>query len=373
MKRAALKSGVLLMALTALATIQISAENSVQTGAPEGAPTTLHTTTTLVVVPALVQTPASELVFSLTADDFILTDNGVPQKVRLETDTARPLSLVVLMQTGGAAQSQFKNYANLETMLAAVLGGSPNKVSVVNFDSRVEAASPFTSDIAQWRDAIDHPDPGDSGAAIYDGLDFALDLLRKQPANTRRAILLISQQHDDGSKAHLKDIIRTVGETDTAVYSLTFSAEKADVKQAFTGPRHLNKPLTVGNPPPTMVGKGTFTSEGPERPEQYQYYFNLGAPLGLALGAMRKNLSAEVANLSGGESSSFDNKAQLDEDLGTLINHLRNSYILSFSPSSREPGLHTLQVRLAHHPDVIVTARTNYWSAEAKDTGPARQ
>jgi hypothetical protein len=122
-----------------------------------------------------------------------------------------------------------------------------------------------------------------------------------------------------------------------------------------------------------MVGKGTFTSEGPERPEQYQYYFNLGAPLGLALGAMRKNLSAEVANLSGGESSSFDNKAQLDEDLGTLINHLRNSYILSFSPSSREPGLHTLQVRLAHHPDVIVTARTNYWSAEAKDTGPARQ
>jgi VWFA-related protein len=373
MKRAALKSGVLLMALTALASIQISAENSVQTGAPEGAPTTLHTTTTLVVVPALVQTPASELVFSLTADDFILTDNGVPQKVRLETDTARPLSLVVLMQTGGAAQSQFKNYANLETMLAAVLGGSPNKVSVVNFDSRVEAASPFTSDIAQWRDAIDHPDPGDSGAAIYDGLDFALDLLRKQPANTRRAILLISQQHDDGSKAHLKDIIRTVGETDTAVYSLTFSAEKADVKQAFTGPRHLNKPLTVGNPPPTMVGKGTFTSEGPERPEQYQYYFNLGAPLGLALGAMRKNLSAEVANLSGGESSSFDNKAQLDEDLGTLINHLRNSYILSFSPSSREPGLHTLQVRLAHHPDVIVTARTNYWSAEAKDTGPARQ
>jgi hypothetical protein len=139
MKRAALKSGVLLMALTALASIQISAENSVQTGAPEGAPTTLHTTTTLVVVPALVQTPASELVFSLTADDFILTDNGVPQKVRLETDTARPLSLVVLMQTGGAAQSQFKNYANLETMLAAVLGGSPNKVSVVNFDSRVEA------------------------------------------------------------------------------------------------------------------------------------------------------------------------------------------------------------------------------------------
>jgi VWFA-related protein len=365
MKRETLKSGILLMLLTGFATVLTSA----QTGTPESAPTaTLHTTTTLVVVPALVQTPAKELVYSLTADDFTLTDNGVPQKVRLETDTTRPLSLVVLMQTGGAARSQFKNYGNLETMLAAALGGTPNQVSIVNFDSRIEGASPFTSDISQWRDAIDHPDSGNSGAAIYDGLDFALDLLKKQPAKTRRAILLISQEHDDGSKAHLKDIIRTVGETDTAVYSITFSAEKTTLKQDLKQGGSANKPLTVGNPPPTMLGKRIFTSEGPGRPEQYLAYFNLGAPLGLALGAMRENLSAEVANLSGGEANSFDNKVQLDEALGTLTNHLRNSYILSFSPISHDPGLHTLRVRLAHYPDLLVTARTNYWS-NATETG----
>jgi VWFA-related protein len=258
------------------------------------------------------------------------------------------------MQTGGAARSQFKNYDNLETMLAAILGGAPNMVSIVNFDSRIEGASPFTTDISQWRDAINHPDPGNSGAAIYDGLDFALDLLKQQPANTRRAILLISQAHDDGSKAQLKDVVRTIGETDTAVYSLTFSAERIAVKQAFTGPEHPNKPITVGN-------------------QDYVAYFNLSAPLGLAINAMRKNLSAEVANLSGGEASSFDNKTELDQALGTLTNHLRNSYILSFSPTSKEPGLHTLQVRLAHHPDLLVTARSNYWSAEATETAPPPQ
>jgi VWFA-related protein len=382
MTRAALKcgflSGILLTAFGGFAfgqdNVQDHGQSNKQSSAHEPAPTTtLHSTTTLVVVPALVQTPAKELVYSLNADDFTVTDNGVPQKVRLEADTARPLSLVVLMQTGGAARSQFTNYANLETMLAAVLGGSPNMVSIVNFDSRTEAASPFTSDIAQWRDAINHPEPGDSGAAIYDGLDFALDLLKKQPANTRRAILLISQQHDDGSKATLKDIIRTVGETDTAVYSLTFSAEKTTLKQDLKQGGSANKPLTVGNPPPTMLGKRIFTSEGPGRPEQYLAYFNLGAPLGLALGAMRKNLSADVANLSGGEASTFDNKVQLDEDLGTLINHLRNSYILSFSPTSTKPGLHAIQVRLAHHPELLVTARTNYWSADAMERTPQPQ
>src|SRR5438094_233735 len=159
------------------------------------AQTTLHTTTTLVVVPTLVQTTGKEPVFSLTADDFVLTDNGVPQKVKLEEETKPPLSLVVLMQTGGVARGQFASYVNLETMLASLLGGAPNKVSIVNFDSRPEGASPFTSDIAEWRNAINHPDQGDSGAAIFDGIAFALDLLKKEPAANRREILLISQEH----------------------------------------------------------------------------------------------------------------------------------------------------------------------------------
>jgi VWFA-related protein len=366
MRQVALHSSILVMVLTAVAAGQTNSQISTRTSAPDTlSTTTLRTGASLVIVPALVQTPAKELVFSLAADDFTLTDNGIPQRVTLEPDRARPLSLVVLVQTGGAARTQFKNYDNLETMLAAILGGPLDKVSVVNFDSRVEAASPFTTDVAQWRDAIDNPDPGDSGAAIYDGLTYALDMLTQQPANVRRAILIISQQRDDGSKANLKDIVRAVGETDTAVYSLTFSAEKVDFKQAFKGPPHLNKPLTVGGPPPTMVGSGTFTTQGPE---QTQGYFNIGAPLAMALGAMRKNLSAEVANLSGGEASNFDNKEQLDQALGMLTNHLRNSYILSFTPSSRQPGLHTIQVRLAHHPDLLVTARTSYWSSEAAET-----
>jgi VWFA-related protein len=312
------------------------------------AQTTLHTTTTLVVVPTLVQTAGKEPVFSLTAADFVLTDNGVPQKVTLEEETKRPLSLVVLMQTGGIARGQFASYANLETMLASLLGGAPNKVSIVNFDSRPEAASPFTSNVAEWRDAIDHPDQGDSGAAIFDGISFALDLLKKEPVSNRRAILLISQEHDNGSKTQMKDIVRDLGETNTAIYSVTFSAEKTAAKQAFKDPAHLN--------PPIDIGAGSF-----------QGYFNLSAPLALVIGAMRKNLSAEVANLSGGESMSFDGRSELEQDMNVLNNHIRNSYILSFSPTSAEPGLHAIKVRLAHHPEMMVSSRTSYWAADSKE------
>jgi VWFA-related protein len=323
------------------------------------AQTTLHTTTTLVVVPTLVQTTGKDPVFSLTEADFVLTDNGVPQKVTLEEETKRPLSLVVLMQTGGIARGQFASYVNLETMLASLLGGAPNRVSIVNFDSRPEAASPFTSNVAEWRDAIDHPDQGDSGAAIFDGISYALDLLKKEPVSNRRAILLISQEHDSGSKTQMKDIVRDLGETNTAIYSVTFSAEKTEARQAFKNP-HVNTPISV------VPSDGSLKAyNDPARPTQG--YFKLDVPLRLIFGAMQKNLSAEVANLSGGESMSFDNRSELEQDMSVLNNHIRNSYILSFSPTSAEPGMHTIKVQLAHHPEMIVSARTNYWAADSKE------
>ena len=111
---------------------------AVACGSVTMAQTTLRTTTTLVVVPTLVQTSDKGAVFSLTAEDFVLTDNGVPQKVTLEEETKRPLSLVVLVQTGGVARGQFPSYVNLETMLASLLGGAPNRVSIVNFDRSEE-------------------------------------------------------------------------------------------------------------------------------------------------------------------------------------------------------------------------------------------
>jgi VWFA-related protein len=333
MRFAALQSGVVAVVLAGAAFAQ----------------TTLHTTTTLVVVPTLVQTTDNALVFSLKADDFVLTDDGVPQKVTLEDESARPLSLVVLMQTGGAARGQFSSYANLSTMIASILGPAPgdvarNKVSIVNFDSRPEAASPFTSDLAQWKDAIDHPDAGNSGAAIFDGLEYAIGLLKQQPVNTRRAILLISQEHDDGSEAKVKDVVRDLGETNTAVYSMTFSAEKTTLREEFKHSTHAHPPITI-NP-----AAGSFLG-----------YYDLSVPLNVAIGAMHKNMSGEIAGLSGGETSSFDNAVELDDDLNLLNNHIRNRYILSFYPTSQTPGLHTITVRLAQHPGLLVSARRNYW------------
>ncbi len=190
--------------ITAALSLAVVGIGRAQTITPSPDPDTLYTSSTLVVVPALVETPAKEVVYSLNAADFILTDNGVPQTVTLDRATNQPLSLVVLIQTGGSAIHQFGQYRNLETMLANILGDPPNQVSIVNFDSKPEAASPFSSNIEQWSDAINQPDPGDDGAAILDSLSFALRLLDQQPPANRRALLLLSEPTDVGSKPTIK-------------------------------------------------------------------------------------------------------------------------------------------------------------------------
>jgi VWFA-related protein len=313
------------------------------------AQTTLRTTTSLVVVPTLVETQDQHPVYSLTAEDFALTDDGVRQKVTVDAGTSHPLSLVVLIQTGGIARVQFANFANLETMLSSLLGSAPNRAAIVNFDSRPEGASPFTSDLAEWKDAINEPDDGDSGAAIYDAIAFGIGLLSKEPANHRHAILLISQDHDAGSKISEKEIVRRLGETNTAIYSMTFSEDKTAVKHAFNHPH--------GNPPLTGIGPQLT-----EREPGYVCYFDLSLPLKLALDGLKKNASAEVARLSGGETSGFDTKNQLQEELNTLKNNMANSYILSFTPTSDRTGMHALGVGVVKHPEFVVSARGSYWA-----------
>jgi VWFA-related protein len=315
-------------------------------GAQTAPPEILHSTTTLVVVPTLVETASGEPVSNLHASDFVVTDNGVPQSISIEEAQRQPVAVVVLVQTGGAAARQFQNYKGLATMVDSLTGLSPRQVAMVTFDSRPEAASDFVSNVSELKEDLTHPAKGDDGAAILDAVNFGLDLLEQQPAGTRRVLLLLSQTHDDGSKAKPDDIVRRLGETNTLICSVTFSPEKRWLKDEFTHERHENGPYEF--------------SPGIE----LDHTFSLSRPAVEALQAMRKNTAAEVANLSGGESLPFGNQADLDSQLAMIANHLPNRYTLTFRPSSSEPGFHAIKVQLANQTlAATVRARTSYWSS----------
>ncbi len=76
-----------------------------QTPEPQAAPAqqpsqVITSSSTIVLVPAMVTAKNGDPVFTLTAKDFSLTDDGVPQTLTLEENSGdEPIALVVAIQT----------------------------------------------------------------------------------------------------------------------------------------------------------------------------------------------------------------------------------------------------------------------------------
>jgi VWFA-related protein len=363
----------------------------------------------LVVVPALVRSRSGELIYTLTADDFTLTDDGVPQRLTLEQDAgAEPLALVVVIETGGAGAREFNKYKSLAPglgpMLASIVGNVPHRVAVVTFDSQPTLLQEFTSDLDIAAGAIDglqvdctrqhhlehcgselaiHDVPlGDNGAAILDSLGFSVDLLRGQPREYRRAILLISETLDRGSHLTLEDALRDVSDTNTAIYSIGFSTGKSEAAHyaARELPTQPGRPhgnlLSLENhhpnPPGGCMAKDPNPDPDASQSKAVQLYdcmTQLAPPLALAKMAaimasdgLKRNVPETVARLTGGEYFNLTNPKDLERDLAKISNHIPNRYVLSFQPESPHPGLHALSLRLPDYSGVAITARGSYWA-----------
>ncbi len=89
--------------------------------APGSAPS-LRVTTNEVLVPTLVEKRGGGILYGLKPGDFMLEDNGVPQKIKVqpEMDTA-PVALVVAVEQGGASVLEFSKLAQLGPLLDVFL------------------------------------------------------------------------------------------------------------------------------------------------------------------------------------------------------------------------------------------------------------
>ena len=65
--------------------------------------------------------------------------------------------------------------------------------------------------------------------AILDGVSFAVAQLQTQPAHYRRAILLLSETIDHGSKTTLSEALRLISDTNTTMYSFAFSSTRSEI------------------------------------------------------------------------------------------------------------------------------------------------
>jgi VWFA-related protein len=299
--------------------------------------TTLRVTTTEVLVPTLVEKKGGGVVYGLKPDDFVLEDNGVPQEIRVqeEMDTA-PVALVLAVEMGGASVLEFDKLAKLGPLLDMFLTDPKSKAALMGFDSRPHLICDYSRSGEMINDSLNHLAPGDGGAAILDTISSAVDLLETQPKEYRRVLLLISEERDHGSK-HTKAeaLIKKIGGSDVLILSVAFSAARAEISHDV---------------------KNSVSGSGDEAPTT-----SMLSALMMLVQAFRKNVTKEVAEMSGGEYTTFAGDRKFQQRVLDAAKHMRNRYLITFSPSDRTSGLHSIRVRTKQDYGARIVARANYW------------
>ena len=348
-------------------------------GASQTAATAITVRSNLVLVPVLVKDKTGEPVLSLNAGDFLLTDNGVPQSVRLELDTdSQPMALAVIVETGREGALHLGDYRNLGAALDAVIGNVPRHIAVIGFDSKPHLEEDFTSDTDAAAQSVAKLQRGDAGAAILDALDFAIGLSRNQPSAYRRTVLLFSETIDNSSETRIEDAIREIDDTNTAIYSFAFSSAKTGVKhEASKIPREGGSPyMDEAYAPSGCMSKDPNAdpdAHGNRSVQALSCASDLLPPLRLARmmfiaasDGLKQNVPKSVARLTGGEYFAFSGAHSLRQDLITASHDVPNYYLLSFRPQSPALGLHALGLSLKEKPGLHCSARKAYWvDAEA--------
>jgi VWFA-related protein len=258
----------------------------------------------------------------------------VPQKIRVqeEMDTA-PVALVVAVEEGGASALEFDKLAKLGPLLDLFLSDGRGEAALVGFDSKARLIVDYTHSSEDVDAALKHLEPGNGGSAILDTVSYAVDLLETRPKEYRRVLLLISEERDHGSKhTRPEQLIRKIGRSDVLVLSVSFSPSRAELLH-------------------------DMKDSGEDRT------LSMMSVLAMTLQAFKKNVAKEVAHMSGGEYTTFTGDKRFEQRVAEAARHVRNRYLITFSPSDPSPGLHAIKVRTAEDYGARIVARADYWMA----------
>ena len=229
-----------------------------------------HSTTTksvqvnVVNVLATVRDKHGKIVNDLDKQDFTLTEDGKPQNVRYFTrDTDLPLSLGLLVDTSLRSTAGSRQGTLLHSFLDQMVREDKDKAFIV-YDRYVELLQDFTPSHAKLEAALEQlsapqftPTSGGNspdtdpdsrrgrrgyggGTHLYDAVYLATDdsdgLMSKQQG--RKALIVLSDGVDRGSKKSLEDAIASAQRADTIVYSILFKDDEGfGNRRGFGGPR----------------------------------------------------------------------------------------------------------------------------------------
>jgi VWFA-related protein len=335
------------------------------------APSKIAVQVKTVSVLATVRDKHGKIISNLTKDDFKLQEDGRPQVINYfarESDLALRLGLLVdtsLSQRKVLEQERSASYSFLDHLLRE----DKDLAFVIHFDRDVELLQDFTPSRPKLQAALQSLQTpqsdnnhstgsngggsgggtgggnggrgshqrGGGGTHLYDAIYLASDeLMSKQQG--RKALIILSDGVDRGSKETLTESIETAQRADTVVYSILF---KDDEEYGHYGGGRMGPMGPYGGG--GHHGGGRYPQE--QRPDG-------------------KKILEQISRATGGHLYEVSKKETVDKIYSEIEEELRNQYSLGYMPDKDTgPGYHKIELT-TNNKDSVVQARDGYYSAQ---------
>ncbi len=314
----------------------------------------------VVNVYATVRKKKGDIVSDLTKDDFTLAEDGRPQTIRyFSRESDLPLDLGLLVDTSMSQRRLLDQERSASaTFIDQVLRVDKDKAFVIHFDREVELLQDLTSSREKLQAAIgllgspqmasrDPDDPqsqnpdqgsrrgswsGGGGTLLYDAIYLASNEIMK-PQPSRKAVIVLSDGVDRGSRETLASAVEAAQRADTMVYSILFTDdEDYGYRGGYGGMGGMGR----------HGGRGRYPQE--ERPDG-------------------KKILEQICKATGGQLFQVSKKEPLEQIYATIQEDLRSQYSLGYTPdpANSEPGYHKIALT-AKGKDLVVQSRAGYYS-----------
>jgi VWFA-related protein len=275
------------------------------------------------------------LVTDLTADDFILKENGDVQKVTHFYNSSKeeirfPLTMSFLVDTSYSMGETVAGMTRIDIarqaaeLIMAQLRPD-DKLELIEFNQEPVELVSFTPDASAVRDKLKALTFQEKNTAMHDSVLFALDKINKETG--RKIIVIFSDGMDSASKAIEDDVIDKVKKSEATI--ITFYAEFAKLNFPAAGGGFGGDPSSMGR---VRIRMGE---------DQLRLY----------------------SQMSGGLFFSFRKEPELLKALESFRAFVRSQYTLAYKPSDtkkKKPGWRKIKVECKRK-DIELRHREGYW------------
>jgi Ca-activated chloride channel family protein len=178
-------------------------------------------------LPITVTDKKGQFVTGLTAKDFLVFEDKVPQQIdsfTSEENNSLPLYVAVLMDTSPSTAGKLKfEQESAMNFIQTVVRPRKDRVLFATFDDQVILRQDFTDRLELLDRAVFAIKKTGSQTALYDAIwQFCDEKMRS--AQGRRALVIITDGDDTYSRADINDAIDIAQRTETTIFAISTKA-----------------------------------------------------------------------------------------------------------------------------------------------------